>query len=106
MPRSRETDASLAQFNDLIQALLSGELRRTNFRSWEMQVLLDIEACDLPKSKFSNTLKRYQKAVHRHAAKGLGFPLLLSEYLESKGSQRKPAAAEGAAAERRKMGPL
>jgi hypothetical protein len=97
----KHSDTLLKQFDELIQELLSGQLRRSTFRSWEMRVLLDIEACDLPGSKFSSILKRYQKAARRHAAKDAAFPLLLSEYLESRRRQRKPPGAERAPAPRR-----
>ena len=42
-----DSDAVLAQFNRLIQELLRGSMNRNTFRPWEVELLLDIEACNL-----------------------------------------------------------
>jgi hypothetical protein len=78
-----DSDAVLAQFNRLIQELLRGNMRRNTFRPWEVELLLDIEACSLRESAKRETLKRYQKAVQKHMEKGARLPLKLSEYLEN-----------------------
>jgi hypothetical protein len=78
-----DSDAVLAQFNRLILELLRGNMRRNTFRPWEVELLLDIEACSLRESAKRETLKRYQKAVQRHMEKGARLPLKLSEYLEN-----------------------
>ena len=78
-----DSDAVLAQFNRLIQELLRGNMRRNTFRPWEVELLLDIEACNLRESAKRETLKRYQKAVQRQMEKGARLPLKLSEYLEN-----------------------
>ena len=78
-----DSDAVLAQFNRLIQELLRGNMHRNTFRPWEVELLLDIEACNLRESAKRETLKRYQKAVQRHMEKGARLPLKLSEYLEN-----------------------
>src|SRR5437870_4558998 len=78
-----DSDAILAQFNRLIQELLRGTLQRNTFRPWEIDVLLDIEACDLRDNARRETLRRYQRAVQRHMEKGARLPLKLSEYLDA-----------------------
>ena len=78
-----DSDAVLAQFNRLIQELLRGNMHRNTFRPWEVELLLDIEACNLRESAKREILKRYQKAVQRHMEKGAPLPLKLSEYLEN-----------------------
>jgi hypothetical protein len=78
-----DSDAVLAQFNRLIQELLRGNMRRNTFRPWEVELLLDIEACNLRESAKREVLKRYQKAVQRQMEKGARLPLKLSEYLEN-----------------------
>lgn len=88
-----DSDAILAQFNRLIQELLRGNMHRNTFRPWEIELLLDIETCNLRETAKRDTLKRYQKAVQRHMEKGARLPLKLSEYLDSVKSRR-PAAAE------------
>src|ERR1700749_201559 len=77
-----DSDAVRAQFNRLIQELLRGNMHRNTFRPWEVELLLDIEPCNLRESAKRETLKRYQKAVQRHMEKGARLPLKLSEYLE------------------------
>ena len=83
-----DSDAILAQFNRLIQELLRGNMQRNTFRPWEIDILLDIEACNLRDGNRRDILKRYQKAVQRHMEKGARLPLKLSEYLESVKAKR------------------
>ena len=83
-----DSEAVLAQFNRLIQELLRGNMNRNTFRPWEIELLLDIEACSLRDSSKRDTLKRYQKAVQRHMEKGAPTPLKLSEYLSGLKSKR------------------
>jgi hypothetical protein len=89
-----DSDAVLAQFNRLISELLKGELQRNTFRPWEIDVLLDIEGCNLRDSARRETLRRYQRAVQRHMEKGARLPLKLSEYLEAvKAKRSRPVPA-------------
>jgi hypothetical protein len=92
-----DSDAVLAQFNRLIQELLRGNMQRNTFRPWEVDLLLDIESCNLRESSKRETLRRYQKAVQRHMEKGARLPLKLSEYLEAvknkRGAQSAPVAS-------------
>jgi hypothetical protein len=83
-----DSDAVLAQFNRLIQELLRGNMHRNTFRPWEIELLLDIEACSLREASKRETLRRYQKAVQRHMEKGARVPLKLSEYLDAVKSKR------------------
>jgi hypothetical protein len=86
-----DSDAVLAQFNRLIQELLRGNMQRNTFRPWEIQLLLDIEACSLRETNKRDTLRRYQKAVQRHMEKGAPLPLKLSEYLDGLKAKRENA---------------
>jgi hypothetical protein len=83
-----DSDAVLAQFNRLIQELLRGNMQRNTFRPWEIELLLDIEACSLRETNKRDTLRRYQKAVQRHMEKGAPLPLKLSAYLDGLKSKR------------------
>jgi hypothetical protein len=97
MPDLPDSDAVLAQFNRLIQELLRGNMTRNTFRPWEIEVLLDIESCNLRDASRRETLRRYQRAVQRHMEKGARLPLKLSEYLDNlkakKSGQAVPAPA-------------
>jgi len=83
-----DSDAVLAQFNRLIQELLRGTMQRNTFRPWEVELLLDIESCNLRENNKRDTLRRYQKAVQRHMEKGARLPLKLSEYLAAVKAKR------------------
>jgi hypothetical protein len=92
-----DSDAVLAQFNRLIQELLRGNMHRNTFRPWEVELLLDIEACNLRDSSRRETLRRYQRAVQRHMEKGARLPLKLSEYLDAvKAKKTSPKAGPAA----------
>ena len=69
-------------------------MHRNTFRPWEIELLLDIEACNLRESAKRETLRRYQKAVQRHMEKGARLPLKLSEYLEAVKGKRNAAAGQ------------
>lgn len=86
-----DSDAILARFNKLVNDLLRGTLNRNTFQPWEIEILLDIEACNLKDAVGRETLRRYQKAVQRSMEKGARTPLLLSEYLNNKKTVAKPA---------------
>jgi len=83
-----DSETVLAQFNRLIQELLRGNMQRNTFRPWEIEILLDIEGCNLREVNKRDTLRRYQKAVQRHMEKGARLPLKLSEYLSAVKSKR------------------
>jgi len=91
-----DSDAILAQFNRLIQELLRGNMHRNTFRPWEIELLLDIEGCNLRDSSRREMLRRYQRAVQRHMEKGGNRPLKMSEYLESVKAKRQAQSAPAA----------
>jgi hypothetical protein len=88
-----DSDTILAQFNRLIQELLRGNLQRNTFRPWEVELLLDIEACGLRDAARRETIRRYQRAVQRDMDKGAPKPLKLSQYLESVKAKRAAKSA-------------
>src|SRR5579862_7410998 len=90
-----DSDAIQAQFNRLIQELLRGNLQRNTFRPWEVELLLDMESCNLRDSSRREILRRYQRAVQRHMEKGARVPLKMSEYLESVKVKRQGQTAPG-----------
>lgn len=87
-----DSETVLAQFNRLMQELLRGTMNRNTFRPWEIEILLDIESCDLREASKRETLRRYQKAVQKHMDRGARLPLKLSEYLDSQKAKRQVAA--------------
>jgi hypothetical protein len=89
-----DAEARLNRFNRLMQELIRGNVSRNTFHPWEIEILLDIEACQLREPVKRETLRRYQKAVQRAMDKGAPTPFRLSEYLSGK----KSAAAHAAMA--------
>lgn len=87
-----ELEGRLRQFNRLIQELLRGRLNRNTFQPWEIEILLDIDSCELGDSNRRELLKRYQKAANRYYERGGRTLLKLSEYLAGKHRARPGAA--------------
>jgi hypothetical protein len=81
-----DSEARLNRFNRLMQELIRGVMNRNTFQPWEIDILLDIETCQLREPVKRETLRRYQKAVQRSMEKGAQMPLRLSEYLGAKKS--------------------
>lgn len=98
-----DSEARLNRFNRLMQELIRGNMNRNTFQPWEIQILLDIEACQIREPVKRETLRRYQKAVQRAMEKGAPTPLKLSEYLSGKkgaATQTAPATVTEDAGER------
>ncbi|MBL8237697.1 MAG: hypothetical protein JNM66_09775 [Bryobacterales bacterium] len=83
-----DADTILAQFNRLMNELLRGKLIRNTFRPWEIELLLDIQMCDLKDGQKRETLRRYQRAVQRQMEKGSREPMKLSFYLAANKAKR------------------
>jgi hypothetical protein len=79
-----DSEARLNRFNRLMQELIRGSMNRNTFQPWEIEILIDIEACQIREPVKRETLRRYQKAVQRSMEKGAPMPLRLSEYLVGK----------------------
>lgn len=98
MPELTNSDAVLAQFNRLLRELLGGGLHRHTFRPWEIEILLDIESCNLKGPRRGTILRRYQKAVQRMMERGARMPLRFAEYIETVQAggapARKPATSQ------------
>jgi hypothetical protein len=88
-----DSEARLNRFNRLMQELIRGNMNRNTFQPWEIEILLDIEACQIREPVKRETLRRYQKAVQRAMEKGAPTPLRLSDYLSGKKGSAPPAPA-------------
>src|SRR5277367_6925544 len=84
LAETQNSEVLLTRFNKLLQELVRGSMNRNTFQPWEIQILLDIEACQIREPVKRETLRRYQKAVQRAMEKGAPTPLRLSEYLSGK----------------------
>jgi hypothetical protein len=86
----------LPQFNRLMTELLKGKLQRNTFKPWEIEVLLDIETCQLKDSNRREILRRYQRAANREYERGGKHLLRLSQYLERNRAAAAKRAVNGA----------
>jgi hypothetical protein len=89
----QDSEVILTRFNKLMQELLRGSMNRNTFQPWEIEILLDIEACGVRDGARRETLRRYQRAVQRSMEKGAPQPLKLSQYLDGKKSVIRVATA-------------
>jgi hypothetical protein len=87
-----EVELMLNRFNRLINELLRGAIVRNTFQPWEVEILLDIDSCELEPRKRQDILRQYQKAVGRQLETGAGPPMKMSEYLQVK-MTRRPSVA-------------
>jgi hypothetical protein len=77
-----EQELMLNRFNRLIGELLRGSMSRNAFQRWEVELLLDLETCEVPEKRRTEVLRQYQKAVARQLQSTAGPPMTLSRYLE------------------------
>jgi hypothetical protein len=91
--RSPRSTRVLEQFDNLLQELRNGTLNRNTFRLWEAEIILDILTSDTQGAAKRESLREYQKSVHRRLAHGSLLPMKFSEYLESTKHARPGRAA-------------
>jgi hypothetical protein len=82
VPLVPDGGAILAQFNLVMAEVLEGEMQRSKFQPWEIDILLDIADCNLRHSAKRKILQEYQNAVEAELKKGASLPLKFSEYVE------------------------
>lgn len=90
---AEDPEIILGEFNRLLTELLRGRVTRSTFRPWEVELLVDIDSCNLRDSRGRETLRRYQKAVQRDMDRGAARPLKLSDYLASRTHRQAPKVA-------------
>jgi len=79
-----ELELMLNRFKRLMGEIMRGELARNAFHPWEIDILLDLEECQLDRRRRTDTLRQYERAVERQMATGPGPPMKLSQYLAQK----------------------
>ena len=88
-----EQELMINRFNRLLGEVMRGALARNSFQPWEVEILLDLDQCQLEKRRRLDILRQYQKAVERQVNNGDGPPMKLSEFLILR-EQRKTTAPE------------
>jgi hypothetical protein len=82
--------ADWTSFCQLVQQLISKNVRRHTFTHWEMELLLDLQMAPLRKSSRSETLRRYLKEVQRQIQLGAPIPQRFSKFLENEARRKAP----------------
>ena len=88
-----ELELMLNRFRRLIGELMRGTLVRNSFQPWEVEILLDMDNCEVPPRRRLDTLRQYQRAVEKQMQSGPGPPMKLSEFLQDK-TTRRPVMAQ------------
>ena len=86
-----ERELTLNRFKRLLGEIMRGELARNAFQPWEIEILLDLEACELESRRRLEILRQYQRAVERQMEAGPGPPMKLSSFLVLRAQRRNPA---------------
>lgn len=76
-----DLELMLNRFKRLIGEVMRGVLARNSFQPWEVEILMDLENCQLERRRRLEILRQYQKAVERQMGTGPGPPMKLSEFL-------------------------
>jgi len=85
---SRLERSDWTSFNQLIQEMIGGAIRRHTFTQWELELLLDLQMSRIRKSSRPEVLRRYLRVVHQRFAQGAVAPPRLSAFLEAESQQR------------------
>ena len=75
-------------YNQLIQELIGGNIRRNTFSRLEMDLLLDLQMANVRKTARAELLRRYQRHVQRQMVAGTAAPHRFSRFLEEETRQR------------------
>jgi hypothetical protein len=76
-----ELELMLHRFKRLLAEVARGESERNSFLPWEVNILLDMETCQIERRRRLDILRQYGRAVERQMEKGPGPPMKLSEFL-------------------------
>jgi hypothetical protein len=83
-----EQELMLNRFNRLLGEVMRGAVARNSFQQWEVEILMDLENCQLERRRRLDILRQYQKAVERQMTNGPGPPMKLSEFLVLRARRR------------------
>ena len=81
-----EQELMLNRFNRLIGELLRGAMSRNVFQPWEVELLLDLDTCQIPREAASGCAASIPEGSHQATRDVLpARPMTLSRYLEIRG---------------------
>jgi hypothetical protein len=83
-----ERELMLNRFRKLLSEITRGVSSRNTFLPWEVEILLDLETCDVFARRRPETLRQYERAVERQLERGPGPPMKLSDFLALRNRSR------------------
>ena len=81
----------LNRFKRLLGEIMRGQVARNAFQPWEIEILLDLDQCELESRRKMDILRQYQRAVERQMEMSDGPPMKLSEFLVRRAQRRNDA---------------
>ena len=78
----------LNRFKRLLGEVVRQESARNTFQRWEIEILMDVEACQLESRRRGEILRQYERAVERQLESGPGPPMKLSQFLIIRAQRR------------------
>ena len=87
-----ERELVLNRFKRLLAEIMRGCAARNCFHPWEIEILLDLEACQLEPRRRTEILRQYERAVERQMENGAGPPMTLSDFLVRRAQRRNGAS--------------
>jgi len=89
-----DRELMLNRFKRLIVEMMRGTVVRNSFQPWEVEILMDLETCQLERRRRLDILRQYQRAVEKQMTNGDGPPMKLSEFLVLRAERRAANALE------------
>lgn len=83
-----DRELMFSQFHRLVTELIRGGTKRNSFQPWEVEILVDIETCDIDPKRRIGTLRQYVREVRRQLDTGPGPPMKFSEFLQRRRTRR------------------
>ena len=79
------------QTKELLDQLLSGSLPGGSFAPWQIELLLDVEACAIPRHQRYHTFRRYVRALQHNIT--FGVTLKFADFVAAEKRLRKERGA-------------
>ena len=87
-----ERELMLNRFRRLIAEVQRGQTSRNTFSSWEIDLLIDLTACEVEPRRRTDIFRQYERAVQKQLEEGPGPPMRLSHFLVLRSRNRAPEA--------------
>jgi hypothetical protein len=83
-----DRELMFSRFQRLITEVIRGSTTRNVFQTWEIEILLDIDTCEIHPNRRIAALRQYLTAVAHQLETEQGPPMKLSEFLQRRKTRR------------------